>query len=88
MRGSEARAWRDVWLTSQVRQSFDTNKHLVNREEVLKAKQTAITALGNYYATKAYSMALEERDMSLQAVVPDTLKKSQQYRRRRSSESA
>lgn len=49
------------WL--QVRGAFRAQAHLSDEEDILTAKQAAITAMGNYHAVKAVELALKYRDV-------------------------
>lgn len=60
----------------QVQQSFRDNSGLTNKEDILKAKQAGITAIGNYYAVQAYEMVQEGRRR--EPVVPHPLRGDKQ----------
>jgi hypothetical protein len=45
----------------QVRSSFANNAHLTADKDILKAKDTAIKAIGDFYTVKAYEMVMQER---------------------------
>lgn len=65
----------------QVQQSFRGNAHLTNEEDIVKAKQAGISALGNYYTLKAYDMAREER-MERDPILPQDLRRDRKRDRR------
>lgn len=46
----------------QVRSSFRSQADLTDKKEIHDAKQRGITAMGNYYAVKAYDIALKEKE--------------------------
>eukprot|EP00892_Ulva_mutabilis_P005597 jgi/Ulvmu1/3409/UM016_0027.1 len=49
-------------LINMVRSSFRSQADLTDKQEILDAKQRGITALGNYYAVKAYDIAMQEKE--------------------------
>lgn len=65
---------------AQVRSSFRSNAGLSDPQDIKDAKQRAITALSNYYTVKAYDLAMEEREESIQQVKEDA-RKAVKYKR-------
>jgi hypothetical protein len=57
-----------------VRSSFRSNAGLTDTQQIKDAKQRAMTALANYYTAKAYEMAVEEREASVQQAKEDARK--------------
>lgn len=51
-----------------MRSSFRSQADLTDKKEIHDAKQRGITALGNYYAVKAYDIAMREKEEKQQAM--------------------
>lgn len=71
---------KQLGASVQVRSSFRSNARLTDSQEIKDAKQRAVTALANYYTAKAYDMAIEEREQSVQQVKDDA-RKAAKFRR-------